>query len=128
MKRLVAGLLIGLLLGLSVAAYAGDVLEAVVASFPILVNGKAFTTDKPIVTINGSTYMPLRAIGDALGVKVNWNSELKRVEIGDSGAASSGYSYSNPAPLNTTILSFRDKFQQLSILPIILGMQKICVK
>ncbi|MFA5716067.1 MAG: stalk domain-containing protein, partial [Candidatus Paceibacterota bacterium] len=29
------------------------------------------------------TYLPLRAIGDALGVKVNWNDAKKQVEVGE---------------------------------------------
>ncbi len=52
------------------------------APYKIIINNKSFTTDKPIVTINGTTYLPLRAIGEALSVPINWNSGEKRVEIG----------------------------------------------
>ncbi len=52
------------------------------APYQIIINNKTFNTDKPIVTINGTTYLPLRAIGEALSVPVNWNSGEKCVEIG----------------------------------------------
>lgn len=32
---------------------------------------------------NNSTYVPLRAVGNILDAKVNWNKELRRVEIGE---------------------------------------------
>jgi hypothetical protein len=31
--------------------------------------------------IDGRTYLPLKAIGDVLGVEIKWNEELFRVEI-----------------------------------------------
>ena len=54
------------------------------ATFKVLVNGKEFTSDPPAMVINDRTYLPLRAIGDALGVSVNWNDELKQAEVGDT--------------------------------------------
>jgi len=52
-------------------------------SYPILVNGEEYTNDElPVLNYNGSTFIPLRAVGDMLNTKVEWNEELKRVEIG----------------------------------------------
>jgi len=53
--------------------------------------------------VEGRTYLPLRAMGDALGVPVNWNEELKQAEVGNSSpvAKSDEYSRNNPAPINT---------------------------
>lgn len=84
MKRFVCGLLVGLLLGMSFLVMAAEQYTAIKVSFPVLVNGKALVTDKPVVTINGSTYLPLRVIGEVLSVPVNWNSQLSRVEIGNT--------------------------------------------
>jgi len=95
-------MLIGLFFGMSTIVIAADQFTAIRATFPIIVNGNVFTSDKAIVTINGSTYLPLRALGEALGVKVNWNSTLNRVEIGEAPIQSTSYSFSNPAPLNVT--------------------------
>jgi len=83
MKKMIAGIGIGLLIGITGTGIASQYIVED-AKFPILVNGKEFKTDKHIVTIDGSTYMPLRAIGEALGVKVNWNEDKNRVEIGET--------------------------------------------
>lgn len=73
------------------------------ASFKVIVNGDEFTSDPPAMVINGSTYLPLRAMGSALGVPVEWNSELNRAEVGNCApvAETNQYSRTNPAPLNT---------------------------
>lgn len=112
MKKIISGVLIGLLIGVAGTTFATQyVVED--ASFPILVNGQAFKTDKPIVTINGSTYMPLRAIGEALGVKVNWNDDKGQVEIGET--VTSEYSYSNPAPIGTTQTHYDELLNDIAV-------------
>lgn len=129
MKKFTAGIALGLTLGLAVSGFAAEITQYIAekANFPILVNGKEFTTDKPIVTINNSTYLPLRAIGDALGVKVDWNSDLNRAEIGETPAEpSSTYSFSNPAPLGEAQVvkyeSFLDKYTaEMTVKEIIRG-------
>jgi archaellum component FlaF (FlaF/FlaG flagellin family) len=89
MKKFVAGLLVGVLVSTGFA-YAAQKYTASVVPYKILVNGKVFTnTDKPAVNIDGSTYLPLRAMGEALNVAVNWNAKLKQVEIGDMNGSSS---------------------------------------
>ena len=72
-------------------------------SFKVLVNGNEFVSDPPPLEVDGRTYLPLRAIGEALGVPVNWNEELKQAEVGNgSPVAQVGqYSRQNPAPINT---------------------------
>ncbi len=58
-----------------------DVSAAERADFPILSDGAALSIERPVVTIEGFTYLPLKAIGDALGIPVYWNATLSRVEI-----------------------------------------------
>ncbi|MBQ7667892.1 MAG: WG repeat-containing protein [Clostridia bacterium] len=67
--------------------------EAVDASFPIFIDGEKWATDKPVVVIEGSTYLPLRAIGEVLGININWNAISRTVEIG--GNVPSKYDYSS---------------------------------
>ena len=100
MKKLVVGVCMGVLVAGVVAHAATYYAED--ASFKIFVNGNEFTTSKAVV-IDGSTYLPLRAMGDALGVNVEWNAEQHQVEIGDAPAKQDEnvYSRNNPAPLNT---------------------------
>lgn len=81
MKKVFCGILIGIILTSTFATAVTYVAEDV--NFKIFVNGKEFTS-APAVAINGSTYLPLRAIGDSLGVPVKWNTELHQVEIGKS--------------------------------------------
>lgn len=54
------------------------------ASFKVLVNGEEFNSDPPALVVEGRTYLPLRAIGDALGVSVVWNDELGQAEVGEA--------------------------------------------
>ena len=58
-KMLASGIL-GAILSGSVALAA--VYTAEPASFKVLVNGQEFTSDPPAMVINGSTYLPLRAM------------------------------------------------------------------
>jgi len=106
MRKVFIGLLIGFILGSFTIVFASE-FNTQVADFSVFVNGKLFKSDKPILLINDNTYMPLKAIGEALGVPVKWNNEKYCVEIGSTTTSSSQYSYDNPAPLNTTqVLDF----------------------
>lgn len=73
---------------------------------------KKFESDKPIVAIEGSTYLPLKAIGDVLGVPVQWNEKLRRVEVGSISNTKNEYSFNNPAPLNTIQTITKESFLQ----------------
>ncbi|MCX7748516.1 MAG: copper amine oxidase N-terminal domain-containing protein [Clostridia bacterium] len=80
MKNFIAGILVGLVLCVGVV-YAQNSFTASEATFKVYVNGKEFKSDKVPVVIRGSLYFPVRAIGEALNVPVNWNS-MGWVEIG----------------------------------------------
>lgn len=99
MKKIIQGVIIGAILSSTIAFAASY--TAYDATFKVLVNGKEFTSSKAVV-IDGSTYLPLRAVGEVLNVPVNWNSELHQVEVGNSTQLPDNeYSRTNPAPLNT---------------------------
>lgn len=83
MKKFICGFLSGALIFGGIGAFAASYI-ANPAGFKVLVNGKEFTSDPPAMVINDRTYLPLRAIGDALGVPVNWNEELGQAEVGVS--------------------------------------------
>lgn len=55
--------------------------KAIKPTFTVLVNGERFYSEPPVVVVDGSTYLPLRALGDCLGVYVEWNAELRQVEV-----------------------------------------------
>ena len=82
MKRFICGFLAGATLfataGVFAVQYAANPVD-----FKVLVNGKEFTSDPPALEVNGRTYLPLRAMGEALGVPVSWNEELRQAEVGE---------------------------------------------
>lgn len=82
MKKFVAGVLVGTIISSTIAFAATYV--ANVASFKVFVNGEEFVSDPPALVVDGRTYLPLRAIGEVLDVSVNWNEELRQVEVGDA--------------------------------------------
>lgn len=79
-----AGLLAGCLLTAAVPAGSAAVKQYVLvkASYPVHVNGVEYDDkEKPILNYDGTTYVPLRAVGGLLGADVGWNEAEKRVEI-----------------------------------------------
>jgi hypothetical protein len=79
MKKFLLGLLVGIMVFSTVSATADLVAKQV--NYPIRINGKVFNPEKPVVSINGSTYLALRDIGNALDAKVAWNDKDKSIEI-----------------------------------------------
>jgi len=63
-------------------AMTGQSLLAVTANFEVLVDGEPFVSEIPVLVVQDRTYLPLRAMGEVLGVPVAWNPALQRVEIG----------------------------------------------
>lgn len=47
----------------------------------VYINGKKLVTDQPAIVYQDRTMVPLRAICEALGCEVNWNSESQTVNI-----------------------------------------------
>jgi len=52
----------------------------------------------------GSTYLPVRAVANAMGYDVDWNDSIKTVILTKKvpTSANSGYSRTNPAPIGTS--------------------------
>jgi len=46
----------------------------------MLVNGEVKQGEKPVM-VNGTTMLPLRAIGEAMGAKVHWNNQQKQATL-----------------------------------------------
>lgn len=86
MKRFIGGFLSGALLFGAISAFAVTYVANPV-DFKVLVNGEEFVSDPPALEVEGRTYLPLRAMGDALGVPVEWNAELGQAEVGIAPAS-----------------------------------------
>ncbi len=80
--QLISGIVIGSVLTGSLA-FANNLrtFTAEEADFPVVVNGSSVTLDMPVVTIQDRTYLPLRALGNVLGIKVDWNEEKAQAEV-----------------------------------------------
>lgn len=90
LKGIILGILIGTMLAPTVFATIGTVTkELSYNDIKISLNGKTIETkdangDKvePFI-IEGTTYLPVRAIGDALGLNVDWDGANKTVVLTD---------------------------------------------
>jgi len=91
MKKFITGIIVGALLTSTIAFAASYIANP--PTFKVLVNGKEFISDPPTLVVEGNTYLPLRAMGDALGVPVKWNEELRQVEVGTSPASNTYIAY-----------------------------------
>lgn len=101
MKKFILGTITGVALASTVALAATYIAED--ASFKVFVNGEEFTSSKAVV-IDGSTYLPLRAMGDVLGVPVNWNNELRQVEVGNEEKKDKSVASENDYYENSTVV------------------------
>ncbi|WP_157685500.1 stalk domain-containing protein [Paenibacillus donghaensis] len=104
----------GLLTG-AVGVYAADGVSLVKAylnsTIKFTVDGTAWTPKdasgkklSPLV-YNGSTYLPAKAVGEALSAEVLWNGNTKTVEIKTTSDANAGIPYNDAAttaPVNNT--------------------------
>lgn len=77
MKKYVVGCLIGFFLSLGFGAHAEVVTminKIVEGTFPVTVQGSKLPVDA--VVIEGSTYLPVRAFGEAIGYTVGFDADL----------------------------------------------------
>ena len=85
MRKFITGFIFGAIVFGSITAFAATQFVAYVATFKVIVNGEEFeATTGEILVVENRTYLPLRDMGTALGVRVHWNEELRQVEIGDT--------------------------------------------
>ena len=86
MKKRVQGLVAGLIIGATVAgtgafAYT-NYIEAVYNDINIVVDGKKVNPDSEPFISDGTTYLPVRAVAEALDKPVYWDGETSTVYIG----------------------------------------------
>lgn len=125
-KWLIAAGVFGMVLTGSAGVYAGTQLETIKAylnhGLAIEVNGQKFTPTgdqgKKLapITYQGSTYLPVRSIADALKTEVKYDSQNNKVSIGSSsssgGSTSTGNSESTSPSTgtNTQAVGVKSKY------------------
>lgn len=89
MKKQFKGFVIGVLVTLiltSTIAFAGGIkqkIDVVLNSINLTVNGKAVKADN--ILYKGTTYVPIRAVGEMLGKDVKWDAKTNTAGINDKG-------------------------------------------
>ncbi len=108
-KSLVSGILIGSVLtgGITLAKTGSETLEAWYSDIKIYVNGAAITPKdangnivEPFI-VNGTTYLPIRAIGEALGKDVSWDGTTNSVYLTDQKLPTEPVETPAPSPTPT---------------------------
>ena len=117
MKKFIIGIIIGGTLTTSVTALAATVknMQAVYSVQKLVVKGVDTGKGSTAFVSEGTTYVPLRTVSDALGHEISWDTNTKTIYINsnnnsnnvsgeptDLPAASSGVTTPTPAPTVTT--------------------------
>lgn len=79
MKKFAMGILVGIAISTTGSVFADDIVQSIIGkeiqgSFPIKVNGKQLPEAAAVV--DGTSYLPVRAMGEALNMEVSFNSDL----------------------------------------------------
>jgi len=61
-------------------------IKAVYNDIKIMLNGERIVTEKEPFIVDGTTYLSVRDVGEALGLDVEWNSKTKTVELSDKAS------------------------------------------
>lgn len=83
MKRMIIGIMIGLLIGTAGTALAAtsEPVQAVFAKFTFVVNGEEKTLDADPLVYQGGTYLPVRVVANMLGYDVTYKADSRTIEL-----------------------------------------------
>lgn len=100
MKKLIIGLVIGLMLGMSTNAFAaiGDKVQAVFAEFNYVVNAQTKSIESPVLVYEGVSYLRTTDIGNMLGYDVTYKSDSRTIEFNNPEPVMTLAPTSTPAP------------------------------
>ncbi|MCM3271149.1 stalk domain-containing protein [Paenibacillus elgii] len=105
MKKLftfTTGIIVGAAIATAGSAFASNVLSGTVADFKILVNGNEKQLENKPVVIDGSSYLPVRAISGALGYDVQYEDSTKTISLANDGNKYLKTDDSNAQPVGKT--------------------------
>lgn len=88
--------------GTQVVGAAGSALEAIAVKFQIVSGGQAVSLTQDPVVIDGSTYVPLRALSEVLGRQVEWDEWNQTIRLKASPTVEAVHQWKNPAKLGST--------------------------
>lgn len=122
MKERTKGIIIGALAAVTVASIANVAAEDLYKTVSIAYNNIKICIDgtylepkdtngnpvEPFI-LDGTTYLPVRAVGNAIGKTVDWDGETNTVFLG-SKPGDNKFGRTNPAPIGTTQTIKIDEF------------------
>ena len=97
MKKIVTGLIIGILLSMSIMAFAST------REINVYINGKKIKFDSTPVLLKGRVVASIRSIAEALGAIVSWDSRTNSVLISTPGVPEGNAPSYSPESGNTSI-------------------------
>ncbi len=100
-KSLVAGIVIGALLFGSSPIFALSGIRNIAVTYQnikLTVDGKTVQTDAEPFLYDGRTYVPIRAVSEALGAGVKWSATTSTIEITKSPSTTTTSSTSTSVP------------------------------
>ena len=87
LKDMIFGAVVAsMVLGSGTVAFAKVANTSIPVSFSnikIMIDGKQLNTSKEPFTYNGTTYLPVRAVAEAVGKDVTWDGATKTVYLGE---------------------------------------------
>lgn len=78
MKKFIISLLILLMVAVPITA---KDFSLVPATYPVLVNGQQLPVDKPVLNLDGTTYVPLRSVLDIMGAQTEWSGGKVNINV-----------------------------------------------
>ena len=100
-KKSMTAIVMAGVLGVSVAAGAAAVRQKISAELrpdiTLKVNGQVQELEKEAISYQGSTYLPVRAVGEAMGMEVDWDSKTQIVSLNGSWKDDDGADVQNGA-------------------------------
>lgn len=118
-KTFVIGLIVGLLLTTGVFA-SSEQIQAVFVDFKLSINGENFNLKSTPIVYNGTSYLPVRDIGEVLGYKVDYDSKTKTIILNNTHQPSKSESTSvnvgdeftldNNTKIKVTSVEYQDAF------------------
>lgn len=124
MKKLILGLVVGLLMGSAGVVSAievGERVSAIVVDFDIYVDGEKKELDAPIINLNGTTFLPLRTVANILGRDVVYRADDRAIELntpkqvrGGGVELSPDFSRMDPFDIERRIQSYENMLEKLT--------------
>ncbi|HHV72498.1 MAG TPA: DUF4163 domain-containing protein [Clostridia bacterium] len=94
-------------------------IQVVMNGINLVVDSKTIFDDN--ILYNGTTYVPIRAVAEALGKEVKWDAETNTAEIGDKDQ---GFLEKNGIKIYTKTIKYKDAYAEVNLkIPVIEGMK-----